>query len=321
MMVLMEKNLSIIELPKLITDKLYRDILLARTEDPAVHQFFKNRFDRWPKTEQAIRVESTLNKISRISGSVRIRNIFGQLKSTINFRDIMDEGKILIVDLSYLSELSAKLFGGFITTLIQQAAMARRTQKDFFEYLDEFQLFVSTEGGSKTFSRTLAEARKRHLYLILAHQQLSQLDERMRGALGNVGTLVCFGLDRSDAELQAKRIFLPHGEKIKQEARSETQNPVYYPLYEDIEKYVQEIDKRKLSSRLAYVFSKQRKATLIKTIEVLDQGFNKRPLEKIKKESAQNYGRDYKDVMKETRERYLNNNRKENIVKEFESIS
>jgi len=230
LMVLMENNLSIIEMPRLITDRQYRNYLLAKTEDPAVHQFFKNRFDKWPKSEQAVRVESTLNKISRITGSVRIRNIFGQLKSTVRFREIMDKGKILIIDLSYLSELSAKLFGGFITTLIQQAAMARRTKRDFFEYLDEFQLFVSTEGGSKTFSRTLAEARKRNLYLILAHQQLSQLDERMRGALGNVGTLVCFGLDRSDAELQAKRIFLPHGEKIKQEAKTDKQYPVYCVL-------------------------------------------------------------------------------------------
>ena len=320
MMVLMESKLSIIEMPRLITDKQYRDNLLTKTEDPAVHQFFNNRFDKWPKNEQAIRVESTLNKISRITGSVRIRNIFGQLKSTINFREIMDEGKILIVDLSYLSELSAKLFGGFITTLIQQAAKARRTQKDFFEYLDEFQLFVSTEGGSKTFSRTLAEARKRHLYLVLAHQQLSQLDERMRGALGNVGTLVCFGLDRSDAELQAKRIFLPHGEKIKQEAKSDNQYPVYFPLYEDIEKYVQELDKRKLASRLAYVVSKQRKATLIKTIEVLDQGFDRRTLNSIKRTSAQNYGRPYKEVMKETRERYLSNDHKNIFVKKFEKI-
>jgi len=92
---------------------------LTKTKDPAVHQFFTNRFEKWPKNEQALRVESTFNKISRITGSVRIRNIFGQLKSTINFQEIMDEGKILIVDLSYLSELSAKLFGGFITTLIQ----------------------------------------------------------------------------------------------------------------------------------------------------------------------------------------------------------
>lgn len=318
MMVLMENNLSIIEMPRLITDKQYRDDLLAKTQDPAVHQFFKNRFDKWPKSEQAVRVESTLNKISRITGSVRIRNIFGQLKSTINFREIMDEGKILIIDLSYLSELSSKLFGGFITTLIQQATMARRTQKDFFEYLDEFQLFVSTEGGSKTFSRTLAEARKRHLYLILAHQQLSQLDERMRGALGNVGTLVCFGLDRSDAELQAKRIFLPHGEKIKQEAKTDNQYPVYYPLYEDIEKYVQELDKRKLASRLAYVVSKQRKATLIKTVEVLDQGFNRNTLNSIKRKSAQNYGRDYKEVIKETRDRFFSNSKL--VVKEFENI-
>ena len=166
----------------------------------------------------------------------------------------------------------------------------------------------------------MAEARKRHLYLVLAHQQLSQLDERMRGALGNVGTLVCFGLDRSDAELQAKRIFLPHGEKIKQEAKTDTQYPVYYPLYEDIEKYVQELDKRKLASRLAYIVSKQRKATLIKTIEVLDQGFNKNSLNKIKRESANNFGRPYNEVMKETRERYFSNNHKQNIVKEFESV-
>jgi len=166
----------------------------------------------------------------------------------------------------------------------------------------------------------LAEARKRHLYLVLAHQQLSQLDERMRGALGNVGTLVCFGLDRSDAELQAKRIFLPHGEKIKQEAKTDSQYPVYYPLYEDIEKYVQELDKRKLASRLAYIVSKQRKATLIKTIEVLDQGFNKNSLNKIKKESVNNFGRPYNDVMKETRERYSIKIESLNIVKEFEKV-
>lgn len=142
----------------------------------------------------------------------------------------------------------------------------------------------------------------------------------MRGALGNVGTLVCFGLDRSDAELQAKRIFLPHGEKIKQEAKTKNQYPVYYSLYEDIEKYVQELDKRKLTLRLAYVVSKQRKATLIKTIEVLDQGFNKSSLEKIKRESASNFGRSYNDVMKETRERYFSNNHVHNVIKEFEAV-
>lgn len=78
MMILMESNLSIIELPRLITDKPYGDNILNKTEDLAVHQFFTNRFDKWPKNKQALRVESTLNKISRITGSVRIRNIFGR---------------------------------------------------------------------------------------------------------------------------------------------------------------------------------------------------------------------------------------------------
>ena len=138
--------------------------------------------------------------------------------------------------------------------------------------------------------------------------------------LSNSSILVCFALGRADAELQAKRIFLPHGENIKQEAKSDNQYPVYYPLYEDIEKYVQELDKRKLASRLAYIVSKQRKATLIKTIEVLDQGFNKNTLDKIKTESAKIYGRPYKEVMKETRERYFSKNHNQNIVKEFEPL-
>jgi hypothetical protein len=117
-----------------------------------------------------------------------------------------------------------------------------------------------------------------------------------------------------------KRFFLPHGEKIKQEARTKDQTPIYYPLYEDIEKYVQELDKRKLASRLTYIVSKQRKATLIKTIEVLDQGFNRNSLNRIKRESAKIYGRDYKEVMKETRERYSLKAENGFVVKEFEKI-
>jgi hypothetical protein len=318
MMALIANKLAILELPRVITDRSYRNSLLSKTKDPSVHHFFAERFEKWPKREQTTRVESTLNKVSRLIGSERLRNIFGQAKSTINFRYILDKGLVLIVDLSSLSELSARLFGGFITTLIQQAAMARRTRKDFFEYLDEFQLFVSHEGGSKTFSKILAEARKRHLYLILAHQQLSQLDEQMRGALGNVGTLVCFGIDRSDAEIQAKRIFLPHGEHIKDQAKRDSQYPLYYSLYENLESYIQALDKRTLSPRWAYVVSKQRKAALIKTIEVRDTGFSKKQLEEIKKFSAKRYGNLYNEVKKEIEERFDYSRINDNLVKDWE---
>ena len=318
LLVLIENRLSIIEMARLITDRTYREVLLKKTNDPALSHYFHERFDKWPPREQTTRVESTLNKISRIIGNERIRNIFGQLHSTVNFKTIMDEGKVLIVDLSCLSELSAKLFGGFITTLIQQAAMARKNSRDFFEYLDEFQLFVSTEGGSKTFSRTLAEARKRHLYLVLAHQQLSQLDEKMRGALGNVGTLACFGLDRSDAEIQAKRIFLPHSQQVKQEAKTDTQRPLYYSLYEDLEKHIQAIDKRNLPARQAYVISKQRKATLIKTVDINDNGFSRKEINKIKCLSVKNNGRSYEEVVKETRDRYFQKLELRSLVNDFE---
>lgn len=322
LMVLIANKLTILELTRVVTDRSYRNSLLSKTKDPSVHHFFTERFEKWPKREQTIRVESTLNKVSRLIGSERLRNIFGQAKSTVNFRDILDKGLVLIVDLSNLSELSARLFGGFITTLIQQAAMARRTRKDFFEYLDEFQLFVSHEGGSKTFSKILAEARKRHLYLILAHQQLSQLDEQMRGALGNVGTLVCFGIDRSDAEIQAKRIFLPHGEQIKEQAKKDSQYPLYYSLYENLESYIQALDKRTLSPRWAYVVSKQRKAALIKTIEVKDTGFSKKQLEEVKEFRASKYGRSYKEVKEEIEDRYKQeiSNKYGNLVLEWEPI-
>jgi hypothetical protein len=315
LMVLIANKLTIIEMPKLLTDKTYRNNLLKKTKDPSIRHFFSDRFDKWPKREQATRLESTLNKVSRIIGSERLRNIFGQFKSTINFRDILDKSLVLIVDLSSLSELTAKLFGGFITTLIQQAAMARRTRRDFFEYLDEFQLFVSHEGGSKTFSKILAEARKRHLYLILAHQQLSQLDEQMRGALGNVGTLVCFGIDRSDAEIQAKRIFLPHGEEIKEKAKRDSQYPLYYSLYENLESYIQALDKRTLSPRWAYVVSKQRKAALIKTIEVKDTGFSKKQHEEIKEFSASKHSQLYIEVKNKIEDRYGDVLNKLEIVK------
>jgi type IV secretory pathway VirB4 component len=199
--------------------------------------------------------------------------------------------------------------------------MARRTRRDFFEYLDEFQLFVSHEGGSKTFSKILAEARKRHLYLILAHQQLSQLDEQMRGSLGNVGTLVCFGIDRSDAEIQAKRIFLPHGEDIKEKAKRDSQYPLYFSLYENLEKNIQALDKRTLSPRWAYVVSKQRKAALIKTIEVKDTGFSKKQLEEVKGFSVRGYGNPYNEVKEEIDRRYdqyLKNDEK--LVKNWEIV-
>jgi hypothetical protein len=141
----------------------------------------------------------------------------------------------------------------------------------------------------------------------------------MRGALGNVGTLVCFGIDRSDAEIQAKRIFLPHGEHVKDQAKRDSQYPLYYSLYENLESYIQALDKRTLLPRWAYVVSKQRKAALIKTIEVIDTGFSKKQIEEIKEFSAKKYEQPYENVKIEIEDRYSEVlNRGENLVKDWE---
>ena len=106
--------------------------------------------------------------------------------------------------------------------------------------------------------------------------------------------------------------------RVKQKAKADGQRPLYFPLYEDVEKYVQALDKRTLPPRQAYVVSKQRKAALIRTIDVNDSGFNKRQLNRIKRLSAKNNGCPYSEVMKETRERYFQKVDLENIVKDFE---
>jgi hypothetical protein len=136
-----------------------------------------------------------------------IRNIVGHPKSSINFQQIMDEGKILIVNLSQgkLGEDNAALLGAMMITQIQLAAMNRSFMKeedrrDFFLYIDEFQNFSTT-----SFIKILSEARKYRLCLTLANQYMGQLDEEVTKAIfGNVGTIISFVLGGQDAYLMSK---------------------------------------------------------------------------------------------------------------------
>src|SRR5574344_616679 len=132
-----------------------------------------------------------------------MRNIVGQVKSAINLRQIMDEGKILIMNLSKgrIGEDNSALLGAMMITKIQLAAMSRvdieeETRRDFYLYIDEFQNF-STE----SFANILSEARKYRLNLIMAHQYIEQLNERVKPAVfGNVGTIIVFRVGAADAE-------------------------------------------------------------------------------------------------------------------------
>ncbi len=132
-----------------------------------------------------------------------IRNIVGQVKSTIDMREIMDEGKILIMNLSKgrIGEDNSALLGAMMITKIQLAAMSRvdipeSERPDFYLYVDEFQNFATD-----SFANILSEARKYRLNLILAHQYIEQLNEKVKFAVfGNVGTMVTFRIGAADAE-------------------------------------------------------------------------------------------------------------------------
>jgi CxxC-x17-CxxC domain-containing protein len=192
---------------RMMSDKDFRKRIYPKVKDPVVKSFWINEFDKWEDRFRKEAVAAIQNKVGQFLSSPIIRHIVGQPKSTIDMRDIMDKGKILIVNLSKgrIGEDAMRLLGGMIVTKIQLAAMGRveipeEKRKDFYLYVDEFQNFAT-----ESFANILSEARKYRLNLILAHQYINQLifdgNTTVRDAIfGNVGTIVTFRTGAEDAE-------------------------------------------------------------------------------------------------------------------------
>jgi CxxC-x17-CxxC domain-containing protein len=192
---------------RMMSDKDYRKRVYPKIKDPVVKSFWINEFDKWEDKFRKEAVAAIQNKVGQFLSSSVIRHIVGQPKSTIDMRDIMDNQKILIVNLSKgrIGEDSMRLLGGMLITKIQLAAMSRvdmpeEDRVDFYLYVDEFQNFAT-----ESFANILSEARKYKLNLILAHQYINQLifdgNATVRDAVfGNVGTIVSFRVGAEDAE-------------------------------------------------------------------------------------------------------------------------
>lgn len=321
---LMENDLTLLEIPRLLTDKLYREELLVKVPNPSVVEFFHARYDRWGR-EQALRVESTLNKVSALVTGKRLRNILGQRESTVDFRNVLDTGKVLVVNLGDCGEATAGFLGSIILSRLQQAAATRRDiplregRAPYYLYIDEFQHFVAHEGGVKTFSQMLSSAAKFGLHLILAHQTQSQMDFKTKGAVGNIGVKVVFGVDREDAEVMTKKLFDVELEEVKSEAHTEVQHPIFYPLMEQWEKRVEEL--QQLSQRYAYTRSQVQPAKRIKTATVHDRACPGEELERIKVHSLRRYGRPYDQVTREIARRYRRREKKRSTIRCYESIA
>ncbi len=188
---------------RMLSDKEYRKKVVTNVKDPVVKSFWEKEFAGYADKFASEAVSPIQNKVGQFLSSSLMRNIVGQVKSSINMREIMDEGKILIMNLSKgrIGEDNSALLGAMMITKIQLAAMSRvdieeETRRDFYLYIDEFQNF-STE----SFANILSEARKYRLNLIMAHQYIEQLDEKVRPAVfGNVGTIIVFRVGANDAE-------------------------------------------------------------------------------------------------------------------------
>lgn len=192
---------------RMYVDKKYRKRIVDGIKDPMVRAFWLEEFANYAEKYRTEAVAPIQNKVGQFLSSAVIRNIVGQPKSTIDLREIMDNQKILLLDLSKgkVGEDNSSLLGAMIITKLQLAALSRvdipeEERKDFYLYVDEFQNFVTD-----SFATILSEARKYRLNLIMGHQYIGQLvpegNTKMRDAVfGNVGTMIVFRVGAADAE-------------------------------------------------------------------------------------------------------------------------
>jgi len=193
---------TLIDALRLLSDDSFRASIVPRLSDPVLRNFWTGEFDRMSDKLRAEAVSPIQNKIGQFVSSSMIRNIIGNKTSSINLSEIMDEGKILILNLSQgkLGEDNAALLGAMIITQIQLAAMNRsyvkeEDRRDFFLYVDEFQNFAT-----ESFAKILSEARKYRLSLTLANQYGDQLEEEIQRAIfGNAGSIISFVVGARDA--------------------------------------------------------------------------------------------------------------------------
>jgi len=211
--------LALLEIPgstllginRMLSDKEYRKKVVERITDPTIKSFWLQEFAHYPDRFREEAVAPIQNKVGQFISAPLIRNIVSQVRSAFDMREIMDKGKILILNLSKgkIGEDPSRLLGALMITKLQLAAMSRvdipeEERKDFILYVDEFQNFAT-----EAFVSILSEARKYRLSLILAHQYISQMEESVRDAVfGNIGTLICFRVGAADAEFLEKE-FLP----------------------------------------------------------------------------------------------------------------
>jgi len=202
---------TIADIPRMFTDKSFQDHNLQYVTDPMVKAFWQKEMTQTSNEQRGEMLGYLISKVGRFVENEMVRNIIGQSKSGFNIRQVMDEKKILLVNLAKgtVGEVNSNLLGLVIVSKLQMAALGRANlpedqRNDFYLYIDEFQNFITD-----SIATILSEARKYRLNLIIAHQYMAQLvknnDSSIRDAImGNIGTMIAYRIGVEDAEVLAK---------------------------------------------------------------------------------------------------------------------
>jgi len=195
---------------RLLADSSFRRHVASGIQNPHVRSFWLEEYESYPARFRAEAIAPIQNKVGAFVSNPIVHRVVGRAQNSFDVRKVMDEGKILIVDLAKgkIGEDAAALLGAMLVSKVSLAALSRAdvpedARRDFYLYLDEFQNFTTL-----SLAGMLSELRKYRVNLILAHQYLAQLDPAIKSAiLGNAGTIISFRVGMEDAEILAKEFY------------------------------------------------------------------------------------------------------------------
>jgi len=280
-LVLIANDLPLTFLFQLLSDPDFRQACLCNVDDPVVVEALRH-YDRLGR-DQAQMAGSTLRRAFLLMFSPTIRYSLGQPDNWLDFRRIMDEGKALIINLGNVQDADTRrLLGAMLMVQIEQAALSRtdlapQSRRPFTLLVDEW---PSIAARDETIGTILSQTRKFNLRLWLAAQSLSQISSRrLSGALENCRLMVAFGLGRDSAAIQALQVGSADPMTVKDDAKTATQHPQFYPVSEQFEAWTQEL--QNLAPQFAYVKLHDRPAARIKTLTVRQPRVDVRVIEEV----------------------------------------
>ena len=269
--VMSEPGNTFVEVVRALTDSAYVQELLPKVQDPMVRRYWTDQIAQTADFHKSEVLDYIVSKFGRFVTNKMIRNIIGQSQSSFDFRRVMDEGKILFINLAKgkIGEENSNFLGLVLVPRILMAAMSRQDvpedqRRDFFLYVDEFQNFATPD-----FAQILSEARKYRLNLTVANQFIGQVEEEVKNAVfGNVGSVICFRVGVTDASYLAHEFSPVFSEDdllnieryhvyIKTIVNNEPVPPFSMDLTKDLTKQKESMNKRvaeiiKEMSRLRY---------------------------------------------------------------------